>query len=402
MHLGKKILLGLSVLCLAFFTLLGFVHDPGEKIPDDPYAGENWIIEEIPPGGSIFSVMEKNNIPLGEIGKISFEFGNYVDVTTIQSGDTLKIELSPDMERVLGMVFIQEPTSRHIFRAQGDSLAYFLEELPVQTRQRILRGELQGTLDASLLAMGLTPMEKQQINNGLEADINFAMDAKNGDEFKIFLEERIFEGQKLPGSKIHYVSYMGKNTGLHELFRYEGPEEKSVLNGLYTTEGKSNCATGVGYPLASIHVVSRFGRRIDPFHKRWRMHQGVDYRARYGTPVYAVASGIVTASHYSGGWGNEIRIRHNSGMITQYAHLSRINVRRGQKVVRGQVIGRVGSTGRSTGAHLHFGLMSGGKWINPTNLRMVGATKLTGDRLAEFKQQMQAIREKMASFEAVS
>ncbi|MGC9362873.1 MAG: M23 family metallopeptidase, partial [Candidatus Syntrophosphaera sp.] len=296
----------------------------------------------------------------------------------------------------------QEPTSRHIFRARGDSLAYFLEQLPVQTRQRIIRGELQGTLDASLLALGLSPMEKQQINNGLEADINFAMDAKNGDEFKIFLEERIFEGNKLPGSKIFYVSYTGKNTGLHELFRYEGPEEKSVLNGLYTTEGKSNCATGVGYPLASIHVVSRFGRRIDPFHRTWRMHQGVDYRAGYGTPVYAVASGTVTASRYAGGWGNEIRIRHNSGMITQYAHLSRRNVRRGQKVVRGQVIGRVGSTGRSTGSHLHFGLMSSGRWINPTNLRMVGATKLKGDRLAEFKRQMQAIREMMSAFEAIS
>lgn len=402
MHIGKKILLGLIVLCLASFTLLGFIYKPSDEASQDPYAGQNWIIEEIPPGGSIFSVMEKNDIPLSEIGKISFEFGNFVDVTTIQPGDTLKIELSPDMEKVLGLVYIQDPTSRHIFRVRGDSLAYFLEQLPVQTRQRIITGELQGTLDASLLAMGLTPMEKQQINNGLEAEINFYSDAKNGDAFTVFLEERFFEGEKLPGSKIFYVSYTGKNTGLHELFRYEGPEEKSVLNGLYTTEGKSNSATGVGYPLASIHVVSRFGRRIDPFHKTWRMHQGVDYRAGYGTPVYAVATGTVIASRYYGGWGNEIRIRHNSGMITQYAHLSRRNVRPGQKVVRGQVIGRVGSTGRSTGAHLHFGLMSGGRWINPTNLRMVGATKLKGDRLAEFKQQMQAIREQMSAFEAVS
>jgi len=325
-----------------------------------------------------------------------------VDVTTIQPGDTLKIELTPDGERISRLVFVQEPTARHVFTAQDDSLAYNLEQLPVETRLRILTGKLKGTMDSSLLAAGLAPAEKQQVNNGLEADINFPRDAKNGDTFSIFLQERIFEGRKLSGSKILYVSYTGIQTGKHELFRYEDPAEKSVLSGLYTVEGKSNSITGVGYPLSSIHVISKFGRRIDPFYGHWRQHQGVDYRARHGTPVYAVANGTVISARYSGGWGNEIRIRHSSGLVTQYAHLSSMRVRGGQKVSRGQVIGKVGSTGRSTGSHLHFGLLSGNKYINPSQLRMVGAEKLNASQMVKFTKQMQAIREQMAVFEAVT
>ncbi len=252
---------------------------------------------------------------------------------------------------------MQEPTTRHHFTVSADSLVYSLEALPVKRVKRILEGKLEGTLDASLLAMGFAPQDKQAINNGLETEINFARDARNGDFFRVFVEERIFEGKTLPGRKIFYVQYSGERTGTCELFRYEDEEEKSVLNGLYTKEGKSCHSNGIGFPLSVIHLVSPFGRRLDPFYGNWANHQGADYRAHYGTPVYAVANGKVTDAGYNGGWGNEIRIKHPSGLTTQYAHLSSMSVRKGQTVKKGQIIGRVGSTGRSTGAHLHFGLI---------------------------------------------
>ena len=206
---------------------------------------------------------------------------------------------------------------------------------------------------------------------------------------------RSFEGKPLPRAKILYVSYEGVRTGSHELFRYQQDDENSVLNGLYNKDGKSNNTSGVGYPLASIHVSSSFGTRLDPFTGRWANHQGVDYRARYGTPVYAVAAGTVISAHYNGGYGNEVRIKHPSGMMTLYAHLQSFGVRAGQSVKRGHIIGRVGSTGRSTGAHLHFGLHSGGRFINPSNLRMVGAERLNDKQMEEFKRQKEVIRAQM-------
>lgn len=399
MSLGKTLLYGLILICLFGFSLASLIETPAAAAGLRPKqrTEEQWITATIPEGGSIYSVLEDSGLPLSEIAGFTYEFGNYIDVTTIQPGDTLKLLLSPKARSLRKLTFVQEPTTRHHFTVLKDSLAYSVEELPVQHRQRILEGKLDGTLDASLLAAGLSPAEKQLINNGLEAKINFARDAKQGDSFRVFLEERVFEGQKLGGSIIHYVSYTGKQTSTQELFRYDDHTEKSVLTGLYSADGKNNNTSGVGFPLGAIHVISPFGSRIDPFYRRWRTHQGVDYRARYGTPVFAVANGSVESAKYGGGWGNEIRIHHASGLVTQYAHLSSMCVRAGQKVTRGQVIGRVGNTGRSTGAHLHFGLVSGQNYINPTNLKMVGAEKLDPAQLAEFKNQMQAIRTRMAA-----
>ncbi len=399
---GRHILLGLIGLCLISFILAGFTYNATspknlKNPPNSSSDKENWIVEVIPEGGSIFSVLEKSNVPLSEIATVSYRFGNYVDVTTIQPGDTLKLQLSPNKQRISKLMFVQEPTLRHIFTAQGDSLVYAKEQLPVQIRSRLLTGKLEGTLDSSLLALGLLPSEKQQINNGLEADINFARDAKAGDTFSIYLQERLFEGSKLPGSKILYVSYDGERTGKHELFRYEDSTDESVLSGLYTVDGKSNDTAGVGYPLTSCHVISPFGSRIDPIYGRWAHHQGFDYRAHYGTPVYAVANGTVVGACFSGGWGNEVKIRHGNGLVSQYAHLSSMSVSGGQKVVRGQVIGRVGSTGRSTGAHLHFGLLSGNNYINPNQLRMVGAEKLNDTHMTIFKNQIANIRKEVAA-----
>ncbi|MDZ4182307.1 MAG: M23 family peptidase, partial [Candidatus Cloacimonadaceae bacterium] len=248
---GKHILLGLIALILLAFTLASIISpNPARTHQEDSAAEaeskEHWVSHIIPPGGSIFSALEKNQVPLGDIALISFRFGEYIDVTTIQPGDTLKILFSKDERKIEKMIFIQEETTRHLFTVQNDSLSYTLESLPVQIRTRIINGKLSGTLDSSLLSAGLNPMQKQQINNGLEAKINFQRDAREGDTFKLLVEERIFNGKSMKGGKIIYASYSGVRTGTHELFRFEDAHEKSVLTGLYDSEGKSNVTSGVG------------------------------------------------------------------------------------------------------------------------------------------------------------
>jgi murein DD-endopeptidase MepM/ murein hydrolase activator NlpD len=401
LNYGKHILLSLVILVLISFSLLCIIplnasRKPIEKISIIPPEPE-WIVGIIPNGGSLYSVLGEQGLPGIHVALVSYRMGEYIDVTTIQPGDTLKIKLSEDKQSITKMQFVQEPTTRHNFTVVPDSLIYSMESLPVTEQYRVVEGEVNGTLDASLLAAGLPPTSKQQINNGLEAEINFSRDARSGDRFTVLVKERIFENKPLPGSTVYYVKYEGERTGAKELWRFEESDPKSVLNGLYNKDGKANSTSGVGFPLASIHVVSKFGRRADPFSGRGANHQGVDYRARGGTPVYAVANGVVTEARYHGGWGNNVQIKHSSGMESQYAHLSSMSVRKGQRVVKGQVIGRVGSTGRSTGAHLHFGLISGGKFINPTNLKMVGAEKLNAQQLNEFNRQKQVIMNRLQS-----
>ncbi len=115
-------------------------------------------------------------------------------------------------------------------------------------------------------------------------------------------------------------------------------------------------------------MASGYGYRIDPFDKKRRMHWGMDFSAPRGTPVYATGDGIVKrADNRATGFGNHIRIDHGFGFISLYAHLNKYNVRRGQKVKRGDIIGFVGNTGRSVGPHLHYEIYKDGVRINPLN-----------------------------------
>ena len=118
-------------------------------------------------------------------------------------------------------------------------------------------------------------------------------------------------------------------------------------------------------PAASYTLSSRFGYRRDPFTRRGAMHNGLDFKAAYGTPILAAADGVVTKAGWMGGYGRTIEITHGNGLMTRYAHMSRLNARVGQKVERGLQIGRMGSTGRSTGTHLHFEVRHNGRAINP-------------------------------------
>lgn len=120
-----------------------------------------------------------------------------------------------------------------------------------------------------------------------------------------------------------------------------------------------------GSPLTTGKVSSRFGPRIDPFLKRPAMHSGLDFKARYGSPIRATGSGVVTRAERMGGYGLVVEISHGHGLSTRYAHMSRIKVKNGQSIAPGQVIGKVGSTGRSTGPHLHYETRLLGKPRNP-------------------------------------
>jgi murein DD-endopeptidase MepM/ murein hydrolase activator NlpD len=126
----------------------------------------------------------------------------------------------------------------------------------------------------------------------------------------------------------------------------------------------------MGKPLKHIRITSHFThRRFHPVLKRWKAHLGTDFGARRGTPILAVAKGKIIYAGWKGANGNLIKIKHRDGYTTIYAHLSRIKIKCGEEVKKGEVIGYVGSTGRSTGSHLHFGVYRNGRAINP--MRMV-------------------------------
>ena len=130
-------------------------------------------------------------------------------------------------------------------------------------------------------------------------------------------------------------------------------------------------------------TASGYGTRIDPIYKTVKFHSGMDFSANVGTPVYATGNGVVRKAGWEGLYGNCIQIDHGFGYVTRYAHLSKIDVRVGQKVVRGETIGKVGTTGKSTGPHLHYEVMVKGQIVNPVNYYFMDLNADDYDRMVE-------------------
>ena len=153
-------------------------------------------------------------------------------------------------------------------------------------------------------------------------------------------------------------------------------------------------ASGVGKRKSSYvspvsgRMTSRYGMRRHPILGYRRMHSGVDYAAGYGTPIHAVSEGVVSYSGRHGGHGKYVRLNHGNGLGTGYAHMSRIAVNRGARVRAGQVIGYVGSTGLSTGPHLHFEVYRGKRKVNPLSVRFVSRPQIDGQELGRFRSRL--------------
>jgi murein DD-endopeptidase MepM/ murein hydrolase activator NlpD len=140
-------------------------------------------------------------------------------------------------------------------------------------------------------------------------------------------------------------------------------------------------------------ITSNFGMRRHPILGYTRMHAGMDFKARYGTPIVAVSDGRVSAAGRSGGCGIAVRLEHSGNLSTRYCHMSQMAVRAGQSVRRGQVIGYVGSTGLSTGPHLHYEMYRGGRAINPATVQFVNRALLSGTELIDFRRQLIRLKE---------
>ncbi len=159
----------------------------------------------------------------------------------------------------------------------------------------------------------------------------------------------------------------------------------------YDLSGVGQTRPGFTMPVANARKTSGFGWRMHPLLGYSRMHQGTDYGAAYGTPIRAVTDGIVNFAGWHGGHGNMVKLTHNGGLGSGYAHMSRIAVSPGARVVQGQVIGYVGSTGLSTGAHLHFEVYRGGRAVAMNSVSFASQSLLSGGELAAFKARFAAI-----------
>jgi len=266
-------------------------------------------------------------------------------------------------------------------------IAYKKEEYSATVRiEKNLHSDIKKVLHHTALADKMGQLFKGTVD---------ARKFKKGDKVSFIYEQKTRMGKPyyMPHIKIAMLESKGKKQFIYsdeDGYGYTSTESSQAYT---VTDRKKitytrrvpikNARARFGMPLRHARITSSFSyRRWHPILKRYRPHHGTDFGARRGTPLLAVNSGRVIFSGRMGGYGKVVKIKHSGGYVSLYAHQSRIRVKRGQKVKKGQIIGYVGSTGRSTGPHLHFGLTKNGRWINP--MRVLRKKSAGGTVLKKF------------------
>ena len=283
---------------------------------------------------------------------------------------------------------------RLVIERQGQAFVSRLESAPLVASSRLSSGTIRSSLFAATDAARLPDDIASQLADLFSAEIDFRRDLRSGDTFSVVYEALEADGELLRFGRLLSAEFVN-NKRSHQVLWFQAPGEKG---GYYSFEGESMKRAFLASPLAFSRVSSGYGMRFHPVTGGRKAHLGVDYAAPTGTPVRSVGDGTVSFAGWQGGYGNVIYVQHPQNKVTVYAHLSRIHVRKGQKVDQSEVIGLVGSTGVSTGPHLHFEFREGGAHRDPLTLaRTTEGRPIPAHARASFNAMADSMRLKLAS-----
>ncbi len=259
-------------------------------------------------------------------------------------------------------------TELHITR-DGENFTTQLIEREVETRRVSKSATINNSLYLDGKKAGLSDNLIMQLVGVFAYDIDFALDIRKGDSFKVIYSERFLDGEKLRDSAIIAAEFKNKGK-VFQAFRYT---DSTGNTDYYTSDGRSLKKAFIRSPIKFARVSSHFNlKRMHPVLHKIRAHRGVDYAAKIGTPIRSTGHGKITFRGVKGGYGNTVIVKHGKQFTTLYAHLSKF--RKGQKVgaqvKQGQIIGYVGKTGRVTGPHLHYEFRVNGVHKNPLTVKL--------------------------------
>lgn len=272
-------------------------------------------------------------------------------------------------------------------------------EVPVERTRLARGGVVSSSLGAALEAAGLGRTLVGEFVETFEGRIDFNTETRAGDGFRIIVDDERIEGTFLRYGTVHALEYRSQRRGVLQAFWFAPRDGEGDF---FDETGRAVHGGWLRTPLRYDHVSSPFNpRRRHPVLRRIMPHNGVDYAAGTGTPVWSAADGEVTFVGPRGPNGNLVAIRHADGYESFYAHLSRFatGLARGQQVRQRQVIGYVGSTGRSTGPHLHFGLKRRGAFVDPARELNGPGRMLPGPQLTRFRQTLPRLRAELERIE---
>ncbi|NNE84568.1 MAG: M23 family metallopeptidase [Alphaproteobacteria bacterium] len=304
---------------------------------------------------------------------------------TIRSVENAETEAEDNPNYVLARLTIPVSYDKLIDVSRNEEGEYNANEVerPLTREVVTASGQIESSLFVAARDAGIPARVLAELIRIYSFDIDFQRDIWQGDKFELMFEQfRGENGDVVHEGEIFYAKLTLRDTET-PLYRYETTAGNLDY---FNSKGNSVRKTLMRTPVDGARLSSRFGKRKHPILGYTRMHAGVDFAAPTGTPIYAAGNGTIVQAGRNGGYGNYIRIRHNGTFQTAYAHLSKFarKTRKGARVKQGQVIGYIGTTGRSTGPHLHYEVLRNGRQINPRSVRIPSGEKLKGAELKKF------------------
>jgi murein DD-endopeptidase MepM/ murein hydrolase activator NlpD len=300
-----------------------------------------------------------------------------------RAGDQLVVERRAGEKALHRFTYRQGRADEWIVaRGEGGALAASKRPVALTTEVARVAVTVQGSLYESLDRTDEDPSLAVLAADVLAWDVDFYRDVRGGDRMKVLVEKTDADGQFLRYGEVLAIEYEGPAAGKKRLFRWTAPDGQVSY---FDDEGQSARRGFLKTPLKFARVTSGFGNRNHPMLGYQAAHMGIDYGAPTGTPVWAVGDGVVRQAGWNGGCGNSVTIRHRNGLETLYCHLSSVAVSAGKPVSQKQVIGAVGSTGLSTGPHLHYAVLRGGAYMNPAQLKVPRDAPVKAAWLPDFK-----------------
>lgn len=351
---------------------------------------------EVANGDTLIDMLVDQKVPTGEAHNVVAALKREFNPRSLRIGQKISLTLARH-ESLTDSASVKElaiklpnlSTVELERKAEGQFAVAAIKEQLVSTPTNAT-GVVKSSLSQAAADAGINGGAFAEIVQAFSYDVDFQRDIHPGDKIAVLLDKKLSKDGQVGGyENVRYASLtlLGKK---HEIFKYDGT--------WYDAKGNTVKKSLLRTPINAARITSGFGMRRHPILGYSKMHQGVDFGASTGTPIMAAGDGIVKFKGWSGGYGNFVQIQHNGTYSTAYGHMSRFgNIKQGGRVRQGQIIGYVGTTGRSTGPHLHYEVRANGRQVNPAAKQFNLASGLSGRQKANFDAKKAEMLKQMVS-----
>jgi len=371
------------------------VPTPPEPAPPEPSPVERFraLTVRLARNQTLAQALYKLQLPAADVNGIVEALTGLFPFNRSRPGDQLRVERREGEASIHRLSVRQGPADEWIVERLDDG-SLRASKRPVDLVTAVARVEvtIEGSLWSSLEKAGELPELAVLASDVLAWDVDFYLDVRSGDRLRVLAQKVSVDDRLLRYGEILAVEYDGAATGEKRLFRYTDPSGRSSY---YDENGQSARRGFLKSPLKLARITSGFGNRVHPLLGFERAHQGIDYGAPAGTPVWAVGDGTVRQAGVNGDCGKSVTLRHRNGLETVYCHLSSVTVSVGRAVSQKEVIGTVGSTGLATGPHLHFAVRKDGRFVNPLKLEVPRDAPVAPENLDDFREKVAPLRARL-------